>query len=211
MEMKIRFDTKAIAAWPLPVQDRDKLCPVSRPGQKQRLRSLGLHPLEFEIGENPQLSDRHRSVFSDGWVALSDVAKHAAELTPLKECVGYFSNPHGLLMSFRYLMCEGPAPRVTSMYVVKTESEARLVWDSDALPGYSGSLYVPLKWAHRALQYVERGVRGIFLDQSAPPLFYAQMHDGKYRALEPNKKGYGWNMVKGSPILLTPSQTGSLV
>lgn len=213
MDLKINPVHKSLDSHSIPLQDPEKLCPEPFSGYTRRTNPLQLSPVQFDIPTHANISERHRSVFSDGWVLMSQVVKYAHRLTPLKDLQPKFSSTIGVFILFRHLMCIGPDVKVSGMYVkvAAPGGQTYLVWDCDAVPGFNGSMYVPLKWATQVLRYIERGVQGIYMDQSAPPCLYAKMHDELFRPLEPNKNTYGWNMSQGGKIQLTPSQASLLI
>ncbi len=213
MDLKILPAHTALNSHLIPLQDPQKLCPEPFSDYTKRTKPLEISRVWFDIPTHVNISDRHRSAFADGWTPMSQVVKYAHELTPLKELQPRLSSTIGVFILFRHLMCIGPEVKDPGVYVTVAplSGETSFVCDCDTVPGFNGSMYVPTKWATRVLRYSERGVQGVYMDQSAPPCLYARMHDGLFRPLEPNRNTYGWNMCEGGKVQLTDTQVSLLI
>jgi hypothetical protein len=195
--------------------------PLSRLSTPDRLRTQNIKMERFALDVPPSISigvdtpkalAAYRYMYDQGVVRLGDLVKEVAPLSWNDTFRPQHSTALGLLCAFRHLMCVTDTPRVCATYVAQTASVARFYYLADSVPGHTDAIFVPVRWARKVVNLIERDFVRVWIDTASPPTLCIQTAKGKFKFMSRlEHQPWGWNIIESSSQMFTSARVAALI
>lgn len=203
-----------------PIADKNRPHGPEFAHYKWRKQPVDLRLINLPL-DHKDIKDDLRFLCEDGFVHLAELATLAGSLTPSLQHVGMLSDPIGLFLSFRMLLCLDQKPKAEATFVVETHRKpahpmarkdltAVTLFQTSALPGSKDPL-VPAKWARRVINLIERGFVRVWLSQNAPSRLFIEKVGGGYKEMMRNENLWGWDIMESSRFQLERAHIDAFV